>query len=94
VSFCSDGLDWVKLNVKSHASAIVLSDNKRGEGDLAILTLCDDIIMTVGSFGWWAGWLAGGTTIYWKDYPKPHSDLAVHFNTVDYYPKNWIGMRS
>ncbi|XP_052280959.1 galactoside alpha-(1,2)-fucosyltransferase 1-like [Dreissena polymorpha] len=31
--------------------------------DMAVLSLCDHTIVSTGTFGWWAAWLAGGTTI-------------------------------
>jgi galactoside 2-L-fucosyltransferase 1/2 len=60
--------------------------------DMAILGSCNHTIITVGSFGWWAAWLAGGVTLYFKDFPQPNSDLARQYNKDDYYPSDWIGL--
>jgi len=35
--------------------------------DLGLLSLCDGVIMSTGSYGWWAAWLANKTTIYYSN---------------------------
>ena len=38
--------------------------------DFVLLQSCDHVIMTVGTFGWWAAWLTSqrrGTVMYYKD---------------------------
>lgn len=60
--------------------------------DLALLSSCNHVVMTVGSFGWWAGYLSGGTVVYFKDYPKPGSNIGRGFSAVDHYLPQWIGM--
>ena len=34
--------------------------------DMAILSLCDHFISTVGTLRWWIVWLAGGNVTYYK----------------------------
>ena len=60
--------------------------------DFAIMTLCDHTIITAGTFGWWAGWLAGGTVVYLADYPRPRSymERKVMIRRENYYPPDWI----
>lgn len=60
--------------------------------DLAIMTLCDHVIMTSGTFGWWGAWFSSGTVVYYKDFPRPGSWLATQVAKEDYYPPHWIGM--
>jgi len=45
---------------------IAFSENHSAEEDLAILSSCNHTIMTVGTYGWWAAYLAGGLTIYYR----------------------------
>jgi len=59
--------------------------------DLAILRSCNHTIMSVGSFGWWAGYLAGGTTVYYREYIRRNGSLMPHFSHDDYYPPDWVG---
>jgi galactoside 2-L-fucosyltransferase 1/2 len=90
---CSDDHKWVKNNtVHWKFNNIFMSNYTDPIVDLAILTMCDHTIITSGSFGWWAGWLAGGMVVYFKGFPKPHTKLGNRFNHSDYYPPNWIGM--
>jgi len=60
--------------------------------DLAILSVCNHTIMTVGSFGWWAAWLSNGITIYYHNFPRVNSSLALEYILNDYYPDKWIAM--
>jgi galactoside 2-L-fucosyltransferase 1/2 len=57
---------------------------------MALMTLCDHVIVTAGTFGWWGAWLSGGITVYYKGYPG--HNLSNRFNLFDYYPSHWIGL--
>ena len=92
---CSDDIPWAKENIvlpKNSDSKVAFSRGHADFEDLAILALCDHTIMSVGSFGWWAGWLAGGTTLYYKDWPKEHSLLSYQFDKTTYFPPEWIAL--
>ena len=61
--------------------------------DFALLASCHHIITTTGSFGWWAGWISGGTVVYYRDqfnmtnvYHERHTVLD------DYWPEDWVGI--
>jgi len=100
----SDNLTWVKspagLNFSSVSDRIartpgVAVDVTYSEGhdagfDLALLSLCDGLVISTGSFGWWAAWLANKTTIYYSNWPRPGSHLARQFKRDDYFPPTWI----
>ena len=89
----SDGIPWCKENIKGED--VIYSNSTEGIVDMAILSLCHHCIITGGSFGWWGGWLAGGTVIYLTDFPRPGSWLWNNSETMaDYYPPDWIGMRN
>lgn len=103
---CSDSIDWVKtainlssivyeLNQTSWTKNKVLIDLVHSEGhnagfDLGLLSLCDGVIITTGTYGWWGGWLANKTTIYYSGWPRPGSYWGKRFRRDDYYPPNWI----
>ena len=60
--------------------------------DLAVLASCDHIIMSTGTYGWWAAWLTGGVVVYYK-YPAREGSLySKHFNGDDFFPPHWIPM--
>lgn len=60
--------------------------------DLAILSVCNHTIMSVGSFGWWGGYLAGGITLYYRNFIRKGSSLMPHFSHDDYFPPEWVGL--
>ena len=88
---CSDDITWCKQTMKG--DNIIFSNTNDAGVDLAILSLCDHSIVTVGSFGWWAGWLANGTTIYYDNWPAYGSVLEYHVDKKQYFPPHWIPMR-
>ena len=88
----SDDMTWCRSNLYGFQSHIVFSDVNSDVVDLAILSLCDHSITTVGTYSWWAGWLAGGKTIYYSHFPRPYSELSVKFRRADYFPPHWIGL--
>jgi galactoside 2-L-fucosyltransferase 1/2 len=58
--------------------------------DMAILTLCDHIIITVGTYGWWAGFLLQNRTGEILTDAKPnHSPLDVNCESSVYFP-SWF----
>ena len=87
---CSNGMDWAKQYV--NASQVVFSEGSSGVEDLALLAACDHMIVTSGTFSWWAGWLANGITVYYELYPTPGSPLWKGFRKEDFYPPQWIPM--
>jgi galactoside 2-L-fucosyltransferase 1/2 len=76
----------------SNAPVVVMSREHTTEQDLAILSACNHTIMTVGTYGWWAGYLAGGTTVYLRNFPAARSELDRWFSRDDFFPPDWIGL--
>lgn len=88
---CSDDIQWSRKHVQSRTHLVVYSPFVDDAAlDLCTLSKCNHTITTVGTFGWWAGNLAGGETIYYKDFPKRGSWLASLFKPGDYYMPQWI----
>jgi galactoside 2-L-fucosyltransferase 1/2 len=99
----SDDINWSKetLNLTSIANDInitrtdvdvdiVYSIGHDAGFDLVLLSRCDAVIMTTGSFGWWGSWLANGTTYYFRNWPRKGSALYQTFTQGDFFPKHWI----
>ena len=57
----SDRIKWCKKNI--FGKDLIYYSHGYGM-DFAILTMTDHVIITVGTFSWWAGWLNMGTTVY------------------------------
>ncbi|XP_041362046.1 galactoside alpha-(1,2)-fucosyltransferase 2-like [Gigantopelta aegis] len=64
------------------------------EVDMCILSSCNHSIMTVGTFGWWASFLAGGETVHYKHLARKGSILRKQYSSdyKDYFYPGWIGM--
>ena len=45
--------------------------------DISIISSCDHVITTTGTFSWWIGYLSKGTVLYYKDFPREGSWLKT-----------------
>ena len=72
---------WVKEKLCPFSNVTLLPAGSSAATDMAALTLCDHVIMSVGTFGFWAGLLAGGEVIYFNGNDQ-----------VNYFPPHWIPM--
>ena len=86
----SDDIEWCKTNLNffpemtfHHNSAAV---------DLALLSSCQHIIISVGTYGWWSAWLAGGSVVYFDNFISKSSNIFSEFKSTDFYPPSWIPM--
>ena len=62
----SDDLPWCRDHLLPSPLAPVVTVPpvaRSAPTDLAVLSLCNHTIGSVGTFSWWAGWLAGGEVI-------------------------------
>ncbi len=88
---CSDKWTWVDSSVnltgfRTYNS--IFSLNERME-DLALLSLCNHSIMTVGTYGWWASHLTGGEIVYYHPQVNPNAWAGKYFTRSDFYPPEW-----
>ena len=86
--------DVVYSNSSRHFSIvdIVYSSGHTPIVDMAIASLCDHAIMTVGTYGWWAAWFANGITITQRNLPRNGSTLSRRLYRSDHYKPEWIGL--
>lgn len=89
---CSEDKEWISENVKSNTSLVIYSPFEDAESDLCLLSKCNHTIISVGTFSWWAGWLAGGDVLYDKRFPRPDTLLWNTYRKSDYYPPGWIAL--
>ncbi|ESO03106.1 hypothetical protein HELRODRAFT_173990 [Helobdella robusta] len=89
---------WVNSVVKKlnfaralNKAAFVFSTSNGGPFDMCLISMCDGVITSSGSFSWWAGWLANTTTIYFTGYPRKGSALGEGFDRKTYQKPDWIG---
>uniref|UniRef100_A0A914VX25 L-Fucosyltransferase n=2 Tax=Plectus sambesii TaxID=2011161 RepID=A0A914VX25_9BILA len=89
---CSDDLKWCRENIEQEMADVMTIDSGFREIDLAVMAMCNHTIMTIGTFSWWAAYLAGGEVIYYKEWPRKGSKLAEMLRSEEYFLPNWIGM--
>ncbi len=88
---CTDDKQWVMEFIFGRINAYaVLSIENDPVIDFAILANCNHSIITVGSYGWWAAYISGGITVYYKNWPRPRSELDHMLKKSDYFPPQWI----
>jgi galactoside 2-L-fucosyltransferase 1/2 len=89
---CSDDMQWSKQHLSRDIAPVVFSIFDDLEQDLSLLSETNHTIMTVGTYGWWGAWLAGGEVLYYKDYPLQGSSIDANLEPMDYFEKEWIGL--
>ncbi|XP_052081324.1 galactoside alpha-(1,2)-fucosyltransferase 1-like isoform X2 [Mytilus californianus] len=87
----SDGMSWSMKNMPSHVPVEYISLGKR-ELDMATVVACDHTIMTIGTFGWWIGYLTGGDVVYVKNAAAKGSRFEKILNFKDHFYPHWIGL--
>ncbi|XP_046548477.1 galactoside alpha-(1,2)-fucosyltransferase 1-like [Haliotis rubra] len=87
-----DDGSWVNRNIGAPDVVVVQRDSEAV--DLCVLSMCNHTILSVGSFGWWAGFLAGGTTVYYKHPYRNNTDMSRWYSNFhsDYVLPDWVPM--
>lgn len=83
--------EWCKSNLLQNASTTYLETHSAAV-DLSILSQLDHIIISTGTYSWWAGYLNPGMTVYFKDFIVPGTFIGKQFNedAKDYLLPQWI----
>ncbi|XP_061187829.1 galactoside alpha-(1,2)-fucosyltransferase 2-like [Saccostrea echinata] len=90
----SNEIGWLKQKLHEEENIFFLHDNSPII-DMAILSLCNHVIMSSGTFGWWAGWMTRGTVVYYKHLYTPGSLFSNAFRggeISDFIYPGWVGM--
>lgn len=94
----SNDKEWTSKNIISNKDLkgykFELLTNNKPEVDFTILSNCDHVITSVGTFGWWMGWLANGLTLYYKWPARPNTFVGSQYNKnfTDFFYTDWIGI--
>ena len=91
----SDTTKWCKQHLPKHN--VYISSLTTLYEDFVLLSSCDDMIMTEGTFGWWAAWLTskrGGTSMYYNHPFFKSSRLDKYLDRKDHFPAKWIAYNS
>jgi galactoside 2-L-fucosyltransferase 1/2 len=84
---CTDDVDWIRHQSIFNGMNIRDGSDPAGE-DMAILSACKHVIMSIGTFGWWASYLRDdfGETFYYATPFEGDRDYSEHF------PSHWTGI--
>jgi galactoside 2-L-fucosyltransferase 1/2 len=88
---CSDSPKWCTQHLAAIPNVTISYRHSR-EVDFTLLTKCNHTIVTIGTFGWWAGYLTRGRVVY---FDEPYAGKLQRRNAMmmkDYYLPNWIPM--
>ncbi|XP_012883024.1 PREDICTED: galactoside 2-alpha-L-fucosyltransferase 2-like [Dipodomys ordii] len=91
----SDDMAWCRENINASFGDVVFAGNGNEHlptQDFALLTQCNHTIITVGTFGIWAAYLAGGETIYLANYTLPNSPFLKVFKPEAAFLPEWVGI--
>ncbi|CAG5116810.1 unnamed protein product, partial [Candidula unifasciata] len=85
----SNDYKWCRENLVS--DDVILMQPETPAVHLAVLSRCEHVIMSCGTFGWWAAWLANGQVIYYTNF-FGNGSLQQKVKVNQYYPPLWIGL--
>uniref|UniRef100_A0A452R3Z6 L-Fucosyltransferase n=1 Tax=Ursus americanus TaxID=9643 RepID=A0A452R3Z6_URSAM len=91
----SDDMAWCRENINASRGDVVFAGNGlRGSParDFALLTQCNHTVITVGTFGIWAAYLAGGDTVYLANFTLPDSPFRWIFKPQAAFLPQWVGI--
>ncbi|CAG5128255.1 unnamed protein product [Candidula unifasciata] len=86
----SDDLPWCSKHL--HSNDVIVLPPASAAVHLAVLTSCDHMIISGGTFGWWSGWLSNGYVIYFSGYMGNGTRLGKTLTISTYYPLLWVGL--
>lgn len=90
----STDIEWCRKTFDREPNTHISTGNSAAE-DMALLSLANHTIMSVGTYGWWIGWMSGGISIYYKHIFVPGSPFSKQFrsnSTNDFIYPGWIPM--
>ncbi|XP_043915576.1 galactoside alpha-(1,2)-fucosyltransferase 2-like [Protopterus annectens] len=91
----SNDMGWCKNNIENSKGDVhYIGDGAESHPgrDFAILSHCNHTVMSIGTFGFWAAYLAGGDTVYLTNFTLPDSEFLKLFHYDAAFLPNWIGI--
>ncbi|XP_064479910.1 galactoside alpha-(1,2)-fucosyltransferase 2-like [Ornithodoros turicata] len=93
----SNDMAWCEENIDASLGDVYFpgdGDENSPGNDLALLVQCNHTIMTLGTFGFWAGYLAGGEVVYLANFTLPDSPMRNYFFPPAAYLPEWVGIQA
>ena len=89
---CGNDPKWNTENIAPLHNDVIISRGNTPCVDLAILSVCDHVIQSVGTFSWWAAYLSENESVYSAKVFAEGSRLDRQLNKTDYFLPHWIPM--
>ena len=89
--FVTDDVKWCQSEFQT--SDVVVAEKAPADVHMALLASCHHVIMTVGTYGWWGAYLAGGDVVYYWDWTHSLHDPPLPAEIrrpQDNFPPSWI----
>lgn len=88
---CSDDIPWCESAINDHSDTY-FSRGRNPEQDLTLLTQCDHMIMSTGTFGFWAAFFNGGHVVYSREQFVRGGELwQTQWPTYQHlFPPHWV----
>ncbi|XP_069461332.1 galactoside alpha-(1,2)-fucosyltransferase 2-like [Ambystoma mexicanum] len=93
----SNDMEWCRQNINGTQGEVHFAgDGIEGSPgrDFALLAHCNHTIMSIGTFGFWVGYLVSGETVYLANFTLPDSDFLRVFRYEAAYLPHWIGIQA
>nr|XP_010945223.2 galactoside alpha-(1,2)-fucosyltransferase 1 isoform X1 [Camelus bactrianus] len=93
----SNGMGWCRKNIDTSQGDVIFAGNGQEDApgkDFALLVQCNHTIMTIGTFGFWAAYLAGGDTVYLANFTLPNSKFLKIFKPKAAFLPEWVGINA
>jgi hypothetical protein len=85
----TDDVSWVRR--QNVFDAMLVLEGQSAAQDMAILAACKHLIISVGTYGWWAAYMKVKPGIVLHYMPKFEIEDVRDHNATAYYPPGWIG---
>ncbi|GAB6019085.1 fucosyltransferase 1 (galactoside 2-alpha-L-fucosyltransferase, H blood group) [Chamberlinius hualienensis] len=89
----SNDMGWSKKNIPNDNGDVFFVGNSNETdpiNDFAILVNCNHTILTIGTYGYWAGYLAGGDVVYFANFTLPDSRFLKIWKPEATFLPSWI----
>ena len=87
---CSDNMKWAMDHIKGQD--VQYSLGHREYVDMAILASCSHVIVSQGTFSFWAGWLCNGTSVNYMDLTPQSKHIHEYHRSAQDEFNSWIGI--
>ena len=86
----SNGMDWCQKHLKT--KNVFFSNFTSAEKDFILMQSCDHMIMTFGTYGWWAAWMTsqrGGDVMAFRTPYQQGGWWSKNFDRASNFPGHW-----